>query len=368
MNKIVRKSEENQSTLKKAGSAWYSGIMSGVSYMIPIIVAGGVMMGLLNLIFGYDATHDVANENLYVLYQTTSKVMGMMVPIFSAYIAYGIAGKPGLVPGLVGGLIMQGGMFGEIEIAAAGFLGAILTGGLAGMLVQYMKAIKVHKYIESVKTVILIPLCASFLVACISLYLIAPPVAALNASLQAFLESLSGSSLFVVGAIIGIMAVSDMGGPINKAAYVFSIGMWANGDFTYYAAFTLAKCIPGIIIGLSVIYTNIFYKDLEVYNEEEKDLSIAAIIMGICGITEGAIPYAAKDPLVVIPTCMVGSALGAGLVMASGIEIATGAGGSFLMLPLISEPGLFIAYSLLGIVISGVLLTVIKVARAKKHA
>ncbi len=365
MAKIERKKVEETSKLKKFGKEYYQGIMSGISYIIPLIVAGGITMGLLNLIFGYDFTHDVNNQNIYLLYKLTGEIMGLMIPIFTAYIAYGIAGKPGLIPGLVGGIIMQGGAFGDIEIASAGFLGAIILGGFAGFLVNLLKKVRVHKYIQSVKTIIFIPLIGSFIVAIIGLFVIAPPMAFLNNSLMVFLESLEGSSLFLIGAIMGIMAASDMGGPINKAAYLFAISMWAAGDFTYYAAFTLAKCIPGIVIGISVFVTSKLQPNLEVYTEEEKELSIAAIIMGLFGITEGAIPYAAKDPLRTILPLMVACGLGSGLVMMSQIEIATGAGGSYLMLPLISNPALFMFYSVIAISLGVFLVSILKIKKAK---
>lgn len=366
MARIERKVKEPM--WKRFAKDYYKGIMNGISYIIPLIVAGGVLMGLLNLIYGYDFTHDAANVNVYLMYQLTGKIMSFMVPLFSAYIAYGMVGKPGLIPGLAGGIVMQGGAFGDIEVASAGFLGAMITGGLAAILVNLIRGIKVHRYLDSVKSIILIPLIGSTVLGAISLFAIAPVMGAINDGLFSFLQSLNGSSLFVVGAIMGIMAAADMGGPINKAAYLFAISMWAQGDFTYYAAFTLAKCIPGIIIGLSVMLSSVMYKNLEVYTEDERDLSVAAIIMGLLGLTEGAIPYAAKDPLRIIPSIMVGCAIGAGLVMQAGIEIGTGAGGSYLMLPLISNPGMFIVYSIIAIVISVVILTYVKVRKVKKNA
>ncbi len=366
MARIERGKIDNTPKYKQYAKEYYQGIMSGISYIIPLIVAGGISMGLLNLIFGYDFTHNPANESVYLMYMLTGKIMAMMVPLFTAYIAYGIAGKPGLIPGLVGGIIMQGGSFGDIEIASGGFLGAIILGGFAGFSVNLLKQIKVHRYIQSVKTIIFIPLIATALVGIFGLFIIAPPMAFINESLMQFLESLNGSSLFLVGAIMGIMAASDMGGPINKAAYLFAISMWAAGDFTYYAAFTLAKCIPGIVLGISVFITSKTNPELSVYSEEEQELSVAAIIMGLFGITEGAIPYAAKDPLRTIFPLMIACALGSGLVMMSQIEIATGAGGSFLMLPLISEPLLFIVYSLIAITIGVIIVSSLKIKKAKQ--
>lgn len=345
---IIEETEEQISGLKKFGKDYYRGLMTGISNIIPLIVAGGLMMGLLNAIFGYDATHDVANENLYVLYQLTSKIMSFMVPLLAAWIAYGMIGKPGFIPGLVGGLVMQGGSFGDIEIATAGFLGAMIIAPIAVATVQGLTKVKVHKNLSSVMSVVVVPLVASFVVACVSLYIIAPPIAFINETLMNFLSSLPTEYLFVIGVLLGVMAAADMGGPINKAAYMFSIAMWAEGDFRYYAAFTVAKCLPGMITATTSMLSTYVLK-LKTYTEEENDLAVPAFVLGLCGITEGTIPYALKDPKRVIPACMIGSGLAGGLVLMAEIEIGTGAGGSFLMLPIISDPIMFCVYAFIGL-------------------
>lgn len=345
---------------------WYGGALSGVSHIIPLVIIGGLTIGLLNLFFGYDYTHlynlrseQIADKSFMADFATTTQGIihylyyialksfdPLLVCVLAAFTAYGMVGKPGLAPGFVGGYVAMGGTFGKLTVVSGGFIGGLVAGAAAALFVMLLRKIKVPTVLESVKILIIIPFIAGILT--ILFMLIGPGkfFAFLNNELGAFLQSLSGTNLLILGFILGCMSNLDMGGPINKAAYLFCIGMGTNGQTEFYAAFTAAKCTPGMSLGLMAILFPRFF------DKEDQAAGVSTAILGFCGITEGAIPYAVKDPLRIIPFQMIGGGVAAALILSNKIAIGTIAGGAVFMLPVISEPLTWLAYFVIGIAVA----------------
>tara|TARA_R110001583_G_scaffold38455_3_gene124294 strand:+ start:5490 stop:6992 length:1503 start_codon:yes stop_codon:yes gene_type:complete len=359
---------------------WYTGALSGVSHIIPLVIIGGLCVGLLNLFFGYDYTHlynltpdqlgdkefmaDFANSFQgivhYVYYIALKAFNPLLICVLAAFTAYGMVGKPGLAPGFVGGYVAVGGTFGKLTIISGGFIGGLVAGAAAALFVMLIRQIKVPAVLDSVKMIIVTPLIAGILT--ILFMLVGPGkfFAFLNTSLFEFLNAMSGSNLLILGFILGCMSNLDMGGPINKAAYLFCIGAGTNGNTEFYAAFTAAKCIPGMSLGImSFVFPKFF-------DEEDRLAGPSTAILGFCGITEGAIPYAVKDPIGIIPAQMIGGGVAAALILSSKIQIGTIAGGAVFMLPVISEPLAWLAYFVIGIAVSMALTFAIKMMRKNR--
>lgn len=373
--------EEKQSNfVMRFLKQWYTGALSGVSHIIPLVIIGGLCVGLLNLFFGYGYTHleNLTAEQLadtgfmaefatsfqgvvhYLYYIALKAFDPLLICVLAAFTAYGMVGKPGLAPGFVGGFVAVGGTFGKLTIVSGGFIGGLVAGAAAAIFVMLIRQIKVPAVLESVKMIIITPLIAGVLT--ILFMLIGPGqfFAFLNTSLFGFLNAMSGSNLLILGFILGCMSNLDMGGPINKAAYLFCIGAGTNGNTEFYAAFTAAKCIPGMSLGImSFVFPKLF-------DEEDRLAGPSTAILGFCGITEGAIPYAVKDPISIIPAHMIGGGVAAALILSSKIQIGTIAGGAVFMLPVISEPMAWLAYFVIGIAVSMTLTVAIKMMRKRK--
>ena len=361
MAKIERKTSK-QSIWRDA----YKGILSGISYMLPVVIIAGLTLGLLNLIFSYAATHDPANYALYRYYYMGANLMGYMLPILAAYIAYGIAGKPALVPGLMAGMVSMGGTIGSKLDAFpySGFFGAAIGGVIAGFAVRFlMDNIKFSKTYDSLKSLFIVPVFASIIVGLPMLFIVGPAFGALNTALTNWLTGLSEANLIVAGLIFGGMAAFDYGGPINKVAFVTVIGLFTTGEGLalsadgfntlshFVAAFAAGKTVPGVAIAIATYITPKFY------TEDEKAGAIPTAILSIIGgITEPCIPYALRDPLVVIPSTMVGGAVAAGLIAQSQIYISTSAGTSVITAFITSNPMLWLAFWGLGVAITTVML------------
>jgi fructose-specific phosphotransferase system IIC component len=262
-----------------------------------------------------------------------------------------MVGKPGLAPGFVGGFVAVGGGFGKISIMTGGFLGGLVAGAAAAAFVMLVRKIKVPAVLESVKMIIITPLLAGVLT--IIFMYVGPGkfFAELNSGLVEWLTSMGTNNLLILGFILGAMACFDMGGPVNKAAYMFCIGVGTSGSFEgdasiFYAAFTAAKCIPGMSLGIMAFVFKRFF------DEEDRLAGPSTAILGFCGITEGAIPYAVKDPISIIPAHMIGGGVAAGLILSSKITIGTVAGGAVFMLPVISEPWAWLSYFVIGVAVS----------------
>lgn len=344
------------------GHQIYKHLMSGVSHMLPFVVGGGILIAIAFLLDDYsiDPSHFGSNTPMAAWFITIGgKAFGFMLPVLAGYIAMSIADRPGLVVGFVGGtLAATGATFanpdGEIS---AGFLGALLAGFLGGYIVLGLKKLceKLPKALDAIKPILIYPLAGVFLIG-IVLSAINPAVAMLNSGLTNFLSSMGGSSMILLGCIVGGMMSIDMGGPFNKAAYVFGTGMLAaqtESGFMIMAAVMVGGMVPPLVIALSTT----FFK--RKYTEADRKSGLVNYIMGLCFISEGAIPFAAQDPIRVIPSCILGSAVAGSLSMAFGCTLRAPHGGVFVF-PTIGNVGGYIVALAIGSIIGAVLLGVIK--------
>ena len=368
--------EENLSV----GQAFYKHLMSGVSQMLPFVIGGGIMIALA---FLFDNLLGVPNESLGSLgsYHEISSIFmkiggaafGFMIPVFAGYVAYSIAEKPGLVSGFVAGSIASSGLaYGKISYAAggeatanlagvpSGFLGALVGGFLAGFVVLALKKyVKVPRSLEGAKSILILPLGGVIITGLLMLALNIP-MSAINTALNDFLNSLSGSSAILLGLLVGGMMAADMGGPINKAAYVFGTGTLAASVTSGGSIVMAAVMAGGMVPPLAVFIATLLYKNK--FSQEERDAGLTNIIMGLSFITEGAIPFAAADPARAIPSFITGSALAGALVGLSGIKLMAPHGGIFVI-ALTTNPLLYIVYVLIGALVSGVIFGYLRKAK-----
>lgn len=329
-------------------------LMSGVSYMIPFVVAGGVLLALSVLLFGSAAVPPEGTK-LNDLFNIGAAGLGLMVPILAGFISFSMADRPGIAPGAIGGFLA-----GKI---GAGFLGGIVAGVLAGIVVFYLKKIKVPSIMRSVMPIFVIPLVGTFIVGGLMMWVLGAPIAGIMTGLKAWLEGLGTGNLVVLGIIIGLMIAFDMGGPVNKVAYGFgaamvgtidpATGMAAPIALKIMAGIGVAICVPPIGMGLATFLAP------KKYNNDEKEAGKAAVLMGLIGITEGAIPFAAADPIRVIPSIMTGSAVGAV------IAILMGAGnpapwGGWIVLPVAQGAGAYMIATIVGVVVTAVMVNILK--------
>lgn len=328
----------------------YKHLMTGVSYMLPFVVAGGLLIALafaLGGIYVYDDAH--AGTLGQALFTIGKQAFSLMVPILAGFIAYSIADRPGIAPGAVGGVIA-----GTI---GAGFLGGIVAGFLAGYVVLYLnRYIKLGRNLDGLKPVLILPLLGSAIVGLLMIYVLGEPVAAALAWLTDFLKGMQGANAIALGAIIGMMMAFDMGGPVNKAAYTFATGLIASQLYEPMAAAMVAGMTPPLGLALA---TKLF---ADRFTADEHEAGNAAAVLGISFITEGAIPFAAKDPLRVIPSLMAGSAVAGMISMAVGSQLRVPHGGIFV-LPIpnaVTNLGGYIIAMIAGTIVTAVLLRVLK--------
>ncbi|HGK6959496.1 TPA: fructose-specific PTS transporter subunit EIIC [Streptococcus agalactiae] len=355
------------------GSAFYKHLMGGVSQMLPFVIGGGIMIAIA---FLFDNILGVPKDQLsnlgsYHEIAALFKNIGgaafaFMLPVLAGYIAYSIAEKPGLVAGFVAGSIASSGLaFGKVPFAEggkatlalagvpSGFLGALVGGFLAGGVILLLRKLLsgLPKSLEGIKSILLYPL-LGVLITGFLILLVNIPMAAINTALNTFLQGLSGSSAVLMGLLVGGMMAVDMGGPVNKAAYVFGTGTLAatvaNGGSVVMAAVMAGGMVPP----LAVFVATLLFKDK--FNNEERQSGLTNIVMGLSFITEGAIPFGAADPARAIPSFIVGSALTGALVGLAGIKLMAPHGGIFVI-ALTSNPLLYILFILIGAVVSGVL-------------
>lgn len=297
----------------------YKHLMTGVSYMIPFVVAGGLLIAIgfaLGGIYVYDDAHKgTLAANLFWIGKASFQ---LMVPILAGYAAFSIADRPGIAPGMIAGVIADG--------IGAGFLGGIVGGFLAGYVVRWLNQnIKLPRTLEGLKPVLILPLLGATITGLLMYYVVGGPVAAALVSISAWLKSMQGSSAVVLGMILGCMMAFDMGGPVNKAAYTFGTGLLASQIYEPMAAIMAAGMTPPLGIALAtMLFRNRF-------SDDEREAGKAAAALGISFITEGAIPFAAKDPFRVIPSIMLGSAVAGALSMAVGAQLHVPHGGIFVL-------------------------------------
>ncbi len=344
-NKIT----ESQIEKESIGRQIYKHLMNGVSHMLPFVIGGGILIALAFLFDDYSINPSKFGSNTpfaAFLMNVGSTAFGFMLPVLAGYIAMSIGDRPALAVGFVGGMLAN--------LGGSGFLGALIAGFIAGYLVLFLKRIfsKLPDSLEGIKPVLLYPLLGILLIGAIITFTINPPVAAINNGITNLLNNMGESSKIVLGAVLGGMMAIDMGGPINKAAYVFGTASLANNQFEFMAAVMIGGMVPPLAIALSTT----FFKNR--YTKKERQSGLTNYIMGLSFITEGAIPFAASDPLRVIPACVIGSATAGALSMAFGCALRAPHGGIFV-LPVISNPfGYFIALvigSLIGMLFLGIL-------------
>lgn len=341
---------------ESVGHQIYKHLMNGVSHMLPFVVGGGILIAIAFLIDGFSVDLNSLPADQRANFGTITQAaalfkgiggtaFGFMLPILAGFIAMSIADRPGLAVGFVGGSIAANG--------TSGFLGALVAGFVAGYIVILLKKVfsKLPESLDGMKPVLLYPLLGIFLVGVIMQFVVEPPIGALNTAINNGLNGLNGASAVVLGVLLGGMMSVDMGGPVNKAAYVFGTASIAAGNYNIMAAVMIGGMVPPIAIALATI----FFKNK--FTAEERKAGPTNFIMGLSFITEGAIPFAASDPLHVLPACVVGSAVAGGLSMAFGCTLMAPHGGIFVV-PTIGNPlmylvalviGSFIACGLLGL-------------------
>ena len=342
------------------GHTIYKHLMNGVSHMLPFVIGGGLLIALAFLFDDYSINPANFGKNTPVaayLKTIGEQAFGMMLPVLAGYIAMSIADRPGLAVGFVGGMVAKmGATFmnpagGDVN---SGFLGALLAGFIGGYIVVLLKKVfkKLPKSLEGIKPVLLYPLLGIFLIAVVTTF-INPFVGAINDGLTHLLNGMGGTSKVILGAVVGGMMSVDMGGPVNKAAYVFGTAQLAEGNYDIMAAVMAGGMVPPIAIALC---TTFFKKK---FTEKERQSGLVNYIMGLSFISEGAIPFAASDPLRVIPSCIIGSAVAGGLSMALNCTLRAPHGGIFV-LPTIGNPFGYLAAIVIGSVVGCVILAALK--------
>ncbi|MCQ8263597.1 PTS fructose transporter subunit IIABC [Streptococcus suis] len=363
------------------GKAFYKHLMSGVSQMLPFVIGGGILIALAFLVDNFIGVPNDSLSNLGAYNEIASMFMkvgqaafGFMLPLLAGYIAYSIAEKPGLVAGFVAGAIANSGLaFGKIPYAAggeetlalagvsSGFLGALVGGFLAGGVVLVLRnALRnLPKSLQGLNAILLLPLLGTAITGFL-MFFVNIPMAAINTGMNNFLAGLEGSSAILLGLVLGGMMAVDMGGPVNKAAYVFGTGTLAATVADGGSVAMAAVMAGGMVPPLAIFVATLLFKDK--FTQEERNSGLTNIVMGLSFITEGAIPFGAADPARAIPSFIAGSALAGALVGLSGIQLMAPHGGIFVI-ALTSNPLLYLAYVAIGAVVSGVLYGVLRKAK-----
>ncbi len=362
-------SDKAENALRSYLTSIKENAMTGVAFMIPFVTIGGIFLAVAFLVaelpFTAATTETVFDaEGTFAWYLAEIGGLGLeiMIPILGAYIAYAIADRPGLAPGFIlSWAIQQEHLIetaGEVvgftaDGAVAGFLGALVAGFLAGYVARWMKGWSVPSVIDPMMPVLIIPVAATALLAPVVIVGLGVPIAIIDDALTTFLESMEGANALILGAILGTMMAADMGGPINKVAYVFGVALVADQIYGPMAAVMIAGMTPPLGMALSNFIAP------QKYSAEMYENAKAAVPLGLSFITEGAIPYAAADPLRVIPSCIVGSATAAGTALVLGVTMPAPHGGIFVFL-LSNNALLFLGCITLGTVVTAVVATAIK--------
>ena len=351
---IYHSNEDNTQTsnkfAKKPKTGVYKHLMSGVSNMLPFVVGGGILIAF-SFMFGINASNP--NDPSYNYFAKLLNDIGggnaffLMVPVMAAFIGMSIADRPGFAPAMVGGLISLN--------SGGGFLGGLIGGFLGGYITLLLKKVfnKLPESLDGIKPVLLYPLFGIFITGAIMYLFIVNPIAAINTGISNFLKNLGTGNLILLGALLGAMMSTDMGGPINKAAFTFGIAMIASGQYAPHAAVMAGGMVPPLGIALA---TTIFRNK---FSADERDAGKTCYVMGLSFITEGAIPFAASDPIRVIPSCMIGATISGALTMAFHIELRAPHGGIFV-LPIVNNPIMYLLAIVVGSVITAIILGFIK--------
>ncbi|WP_378954190.1 PTS fructose transporter subunit IIC [Pelosinus sp. sgz500959] len=322
-------------------------LMTGVSYMIPIVVIGGVLIALAIALSGVEAGKGavVTNPIFKNMLDIGVAAFSMMVPVLAGFIAYGIADRPGIAPGLVGGVLAAN--------LKAGFLGGILAGFIAGYVAKWIKSWDVPISMKPIMPIFVIPLLSALIVGGLMIYVIGTPIAGLMETMTAGLKAMGQGNAVVLALVMGAMIAFDMGGPVNKVAFLFGAAMIGEGIYTVMGPVAVAICIPPLGMGLATLLAP------KKYSEMEREAGYGALAMGMIGITEGAIPFAASDPVRVIPSIVFGSAIGAAVAAMFAVGDHAPHGGP-IVLPVVDNPLMFIVAILVGVAITALTVNTLK--------
>lgn len=354
LNKAL--SEGQQESAAAAGGApakqektgVYKHLLTGVSFMLPMVVAGGLLIAL-SFVFGIEAYKEPGTLAAALMQIGGDAAFKLMVPLLAGYIAYSIADRPGLAPGMIGGLLAS--------TLGAGFIGGIIAGFIAGYCAKAInRYARLPQSLEALKPILIIPLFASLFTGLVMIYVVGKPVAGMLEGLTHFLDSMGTTNAILLGVLLGGMMCVDLGGPINKAAYAFSVGLLASQSYAPMAATMAAGMVPPIGLGIATFLAR------RKFAQTEREAGKAALVLGLCFISEGAIPFAAKDPLRVIPASILGGALTGALSMYFGCKLMAPHGGLFVMLipNAINHALLYLLAIVAGSLLTAVVYAVIK--------
>lgn len=333
---------------KKIGTDIQKAFNTGVSYMLPTVVVGGVFLAIaLSTGTPTDNGMEISSQFMQNINDIGVAGFAMMIPILSGYIAYALAGKPGIAPAMILGYVANN-PIGEAGVQT-GFLGAMILGLIVGYVVRWCKTWKVPTTIRTIMPILIIPIFTTLTVGLFYIYVISVPIGMAMDWLVEVLGSLTGGSAILLGAILGAMTAVDMGGPINKTATAFTLALMAEGIYGPNGAHRIAVAIPPLALGISTLI------DKKKYSVEDRELGISAIFMGCIGITEGAIPFAVKDLKRVLPAIVIGSAVGGALGMANGVEALVPHGG-LIILPVVNGKFWYVLSMFIGVAVSVVIL------------
>ncbi|WP_346829223.1 PTS fructose-like transporter subunit IIB [Pseudomonas abietaniphila] len=338
----------SKASTKKDKTGVYKHLLTGVSFMLPMVVAGGLLIAL-SFVFGITAFKEQGTLAAALMQIGGDAAFKLMVPLLAGYIAYSIADRPGLAPGMIGGLLAS--------TLGAGFIGGIIAGFLAGYSAAAInRYAKLPASVEALKPILIIPLLASLFTGLVMIYVVGKPVAGMLEGLTHFLDSMGTTNAILLGVLLGAMMCVDLGGPINKASYAFSVGLLASQSYAPMAAAMAAGMVPPIGMGIASVIAR------RKFAQSEREAGKAAFVLGLCFISEGAIPFAAKDPLRVIPASIVGGALTGALSMFFGCKLMAPHGGLFVLLipNAINHALLYLLAIIVGSVVTGVLYAVLK--------
>ncbi|MBN3197547.1 PTS fructose transporter subunit IIBC [Pectobacterium brasiliense] len=333
---------------QKGGAGPYRHLLTGVSYMLPMVVAGGLCIAL-SFVFGIEAFKQEGTLAAALMKIGGGSAFALMVPVLAGYIAFSIADRPGLTPGLVGGMLAVS--------TGAGFLGGIIAGFLAGYVAKAINnKLILPQSLTALKPILIIPLFATLITGLIMIYVVGTPVAKILTGLTGWLQSMGTANAVILGAILGAMMCTDMGGPVNKVAYVFGTTLLSSQIYAPMAAVMAAGMVPPLAMGLATVLAS------KKFNPTEREGGKAAFVLGLCFISEGAIPYAARDPMRVLPCCIIGGALTGALSMAVGAKLMAPHGGLFvLLIPGAITPVIgYLLAIIAGTVVAGVLYALLK--------
>ncbi|TYP55408.1 PTS fructose transporter subunit IIC [Thermosediminibacter litoriperuensis] len=322
-------------------------LMTGVSYMIPIVVIGGVLIAFSIALSGVQEGKGavVTNPLLKSMMDIGVAAFSMMVPVLAGFIAYAIADRPGIAPGLVGGVLAN-----QLK---AGFLGGIIAGFIAGYVARWIKNWNVPKNLRPIMPIFVIPLLTSLIVGYLMIYVIGSPISNIMDAMTNWLRTMSTGNAVVLALIMGAMIAFDMGGPVNKVAFLFGAAMISEGIYTIMGPVAVAICIPPLGMGVATLLAP------GKYTVAEREAGLGALVMGMIGITEGAIPFAAADPLRVIPSIMIGSAVGAAVAAIGKVGDHAPHGGP-IVLPVVDNKLMFIVAVLIGVAVTAFLVNLLK--------